>query len=118
MRLVQLRDPAGSPRVAIVGDSKLRLLKSAASVYDLARHALRERKPLHDTVQADQSDDSLDYDPIYELESDWRLLPPFTHPEPARCLVSGTGLTHKKSAENRQAMHHNPAEVSDSMKMY
>lgn len=60
----------------------------------------------------------LDYDPIYRLESDWRLLAPFTHPEPTRCLVTGTGLTHKASADNRQAMHHNPAELSDSMRMY
>ena len=38
--------------------------------------------------------------------SPWRLLPPFDHPEePARCLVTGTGLTHKASAENRQSMH-------------
>src|SRR5439155_9215735 len=60
----------------------------------------------------------LDYDPIYRLESAWRLLPPFTHPEPSRCLVTGTGLTHKASADNRQAMHRNPEELSDSMKMY
>jgi hypothetical protein len=32
--------------------------------------------------------------------------------------VTGTGLTHKASADNRQAMHHNPAELSDSMRMY
>jgi len=60
----------------------------------------------------------VDYDAVYRLESDWRLLPPFTHPEPARCLVTGTGLTHKASADNRQAMHQNPAELSDSMRMY
>jgi hypothetical protein len=34
------------------------------------------------------------------------LLPAFDHPdEQARCMVSGTGLTIAKSAENRQAMH-------------
>jgi len=88
------------------------------SVYEIAQAALRSRKPLRDAIQSDLSDDYLDYDVIYQMESNWRLLPPFTHPEPARCLVSGTGLTHKKSAENRQAMHHNPAEISDSMKMY
>ena len=46
----------------------------------------------------------------------------FAHPdEPARCLVSGTGLTHKASAENRQAMHSGKKAAtapSDSMKMY
>ena len=36
----------------------------------------------------------------------WRLLPPIDHPaEPARCIVSGTGLTHFGSARDRHAMH-------------
>ncbi len=70
----------------------------------------------------------LRYDAVYELRSAWRLLPPFDHPEePGRCLVTGTGLTHKASADNRQAMHTTdvpgataaPAEaLTDSMKMY
>ena len=32
--------------------------------------------------------------------------------------MTGTGLTHKASAENRQAMHQKPEELSDSMRMY
>ena len=62
----------------------------------------------------------LDYDSIYHGKSAWRLLPPIDHPsEPARCLVSGTGLTHLGSAKNRQAMHGaSEAELSDSMKMF
>ena len=45
---------------------------------------------------------------------------PIDHPaEPARCLVSGTGLTHLGSAKNRQAMHSvGEAEMTDSMKMF
>jgi hypothetical protein len=51
------------------------------------------------------------------------LLPPFDYPdELARCLVTGTGLTHKGSADNRQAMHvGEPGKAvgeTDSMKMY
>ena len=39
--------------------------------------------------------------------------------EPARCLVSGTGLTHLGSAKNRNAMHgKNESELTDSMKMF
>ena len=79
--------------------------------------ALERGLPLREAAQARASRDTLDYDPIYRLESEWRLLPPFTHPEPARCLVTGTGLTHKASADNRQAMHRNPEELSDSMRM-
>lgn len=36
---------------------------------------------------------------------DDRLLPPITHPDPARCVVAGTGLTHRPSAAARAAMH-------------
>jgi hypothetical protein len=66
------------------------------------------------------STELLDYEPIHRGESDWRLLPAFDHPEePARCLVTGTGLTHSASAANRQAMHTDPTKpVSDSLKMY
>ncbi len=80
--------------------------------------ALQQRTPLRDVVKVSASDETLEYDPIYRLTSDWRLLPPFTHPEPACFLVTGTGLTHKASADNRQAMHQKPEELSDSMRMY
>jgi hypothetical protein len=86
-------------------------------VYNLCQYALRESKPLSDTARAAVTDETLAYDPIYRGESHWRMLPPWTHPEPARCLVSGTGLTHKRSADNRQAMH-TAQELSDSMRMY
>ncbi len=116
MRLVQLQSPSGETRVAIVEGASLRLLEACDSVYALAQSALRAGKRLADAARP--SRETVDYDPVYRLQSEWRLLPPFTHPEPARCLVTGTGLTHKASADNRQAMHHNPAELSDSMRMY
>jgi hypothetical protein len=46
-------------------------------------------------------------------------MPSADHPqEPARCLVSGTGLTHMASAKNRQAMHGKAEDLTDSMLMY
>ena len=51
--------------------------------------------------------------------SAWRILPAVDHPgEPARCLVSGTGLSHIRSAGNRQAMHAAGEQITDSMRMY
>ncbi len=54
-----------------------------------------------------------------------RLLPPLTHPDPAHCLVSGTGLTHLGSASTRDAMHlkaksqpPDEAGLTDSMRMF
>jgi hypothetical protein len=44
------------------------------------------------------------------------------HPDPAHCLVTGTGLSHLGSAQSRNAMHAKiggpEAELSDSMKMF
>ena len=57
-----------------------------------------------------------------DLLRDGRLLPPLTHPDPAHCLVSGTGLTHLGSAAARDAMHakldEHDDELTDSMKMF
>ncbi len=106
MRLVQIGKADGERRVAMVDGSLLRLLPQT-SVYELVRSGA----PLEPAG-------SIDYDAIYNGESDWRLLPPVDHPEPARCLVSGTGLTHLQSAANRDAMHQAGAAATDSARMY
>jgi hypothetical protein len=49
------------------------------------------------------------------------LLVPIDHPEPARCLVSGTGLTHYGSAMSRDRMHAAASDAdasTDSMRMF
>ncbi|HTB11649.1 MAG TPA: AraD1 family protein [Bryobacteraceae bacterium] len=117
-RLVQIANPSFGRRVALVEDSRLRLLGTHRSVYAFARVAIETGCPLRELIHSDLSDISLDYDEVYALRSDWSFLPSFDHPdEPARCLVSGTGLTHLASAANRDAMH--AAEtVTDSMRMY
>ncbi len=119
-RLVQIQHAKEGRRVAVVLDSRLCLLTDTGSVYELAQKALDSGSSLEATVEAVRSKEFLDYDPIYEGRSDWHLLPPIDQPqEPTRCLVTGTGLTHKKSAENRQAMHTaQAAPVTDSMRMY
>jgi hypothetical protein len=120
IRLVQLKHPAEGRRVAVAEDDRLRVLAGVDSVYRLAQTALANRQALAQAISTGQSDAVLDYDPVYRGESEWRLLPAFDHPdERARCLVTGTGLTHKASAENRQAMHADKAApVTDSLRMY
>jgi len=107
-------------RVGVVEGAGLRLLNSCSSVYSLAVAAIREGKQLSAVASLNVGNESLDYDAVYEGRLDWRLLPPFDHPEdPARCLVSGTGLTHKASAEKRSTMHrHSSQEITDSTRMY
>lgn len=121
IRLVQLHHPRSGRRVAFVEGNKLHLLlEGADSIYRLAQLALGARRHLARYIGESDSGETLGYDGIHAGTSEWRLLPAFDHPgEPARCLVTGTGLTHKKSVETRQAMHTNPnAPMSDSMKMY
>jgi hypothetical protein len=118
MRLVQIaRD--GKRRVAQVDGDLLRLLDAQwPDIYSLAVHAVETGRNIAEAVSG--AGESLEYAPIYEGSSAWRLLPAFDHPaDAAHCMVSGTGLTHKASAENRAAMHKEAgAEVTDSARMY
>jgi hypothetical protein len=118
MHLVQLTHPVSGRRVAMVDGSTLRLLETHRSTYAFALAAIETRCRLQDLILSDVSAISLDYDQVYSLRSEWSFLPSFDHPyEPARCLVSGTGLTHLAGAANRDAMHATTA-VTDSMRMY
>ena len=120
IHLVQLKHPKMGRRVASVHTDQLRLLDNVDSIYRLAENALATRRSLAKLLSDSMSAEALNYDAIHAGRSEWRLLPAYDHPdEPARCLVTGTGLTHKKSAATRQSMHIDPnASMSDSMKMY
>jgi hypothetical protein len=118
-RLVQIQN-GGTRRVALVKGPRLCLLEGVESVYALVNLTRLTGRPLLKLIKEAVAGEQLDYDPIYAGKSKWRLLPPVDHPaEPARCLVSGTGLTHLGSAKNRQRMHEaEESELTDSMKMF
>jgi hypothetical protein len=118
-RLVQIQDGA-TRKVALVEEPRLRLLDGVKSIFQLAREAVDSNNSLAGLVQKKVTGEFLDYDPIYNGKSKWRLLSAIDQPdEPARCLVSGTGLTHLGSAANRQRMHEaKESELTDSMKMF
>jgi len=118
MRLIQLHGPEGR-RVGIVEGDSIRLLNEARSIYALARSAVSAGTLLTKAATADAGDELASYDEIYRGSSRWRILPCIDHPlEVARCMVSGTGLSHMRSADNRQAMHAAGEQVTDSMRMY
>lgn len=118
MRLVQITHPSSGRRVALVDGSKLRLLGSHRSIYAFALASIEIGCKLQELILSDVSDFVLDYDEVYSLASEWTFLPSFDHPaEPARCLVSGTGLTHLASAARRDAMRESES-VTDSIRMY
>ncbi len=119
MRFVQLK-AGDARRVAVVEEPKLRLLREFDSMYSLAQAAIASGGKLTSVATNHLTDDSLDYEPVYNGSGKWRLLPPIDHPhEIARCLVSGTGLTHLGSARDRASMHMaKEQELTDSMKMF
>ena len=118
MRLLQFLD-AGQERVARVDAQGAVLpLSRYQTTYQLARKAVAERKTLEQLVSAEPVEAPVAYADLLREE---RLLPPLTHPDPAHCLVAGTGLTHLGSAAARDSMHAKltgTAELSDSMKMF
>lgn len=118
-RLIQIKK-GNSRRVALVEEPHLRLLRGCDSIYALAQAAIAANTTISDAARQRVTGDRLDYDPIYATESEWQILPPIDHPEdPARCMISGTGLTHLGSAKDRQSMHAAVTEeLTDSMKMF
>jgi hypothetical protein len=118
-RLVQIQNGANR-RVALVKEPHLKLLAGVQTIYDLAAAADSKRLPLSQVIRDSLTDEIVNYDVVYSGKGVWKLLPPIDHPqEPARCLISGTGLTHLGSAKNRQAMHSaSEAEMNDSMKIF
>jgi len=118
IRLVQLLGPEGR-RLAVVDEPRLRLLDGCDSVYDLAHACIRRNCGAAALVKEKTGEPHLDYDEVYSGRSSWNVLPAADHPsEPARCLVSGTGLTHMASAKNRDAMHGEAQPLTDSIRMY
>ena len=121
LRLVQFLNAHGERRVAVPsGDGEtLTLLDGTDRVYELARAAEAKASSLADAVAARLGRETVDYGHIV---ADKRLLPPIDHPDPSRCHVTGTGLTHLGSADTRNKMHQtaqsDEAALTDSMKMF
>lgn len=100
-------------------EPNLRLV-DCESVYELANAAIAGESKLSEAAERRATNETLSYDSVYYGRSEWRLLPPADHPsEPARCVISGTGLTHLGSASDRQRMHAlREDELTDSMKIF
>lgn len=121
MRLVQLINAKKQRKIAMVEEPNLKVITGYSSIYELAQQAITAQKGITQLVQEAGKEEDLNYDEVYEGKSGWGLLPAFDHPDdPNSCMVSGTGLTHKASAENRNKMHEKQeaAQLTDSMQMY
>ena len=117
MRIVQFRRD-DRLRVAIAKDPEnLQILAFEGGSYGLALRAVEEGKPLREFIDSIGRGEEISYQQIVDKNC---LLPAVTHPDPAHCLVTGTGLTHLGSADARNAMHTGSHEqpLTDSMRMF
>src|SRR5271154_6702269 len=119
MRVVQYVDRTEKACVGIVSDNVVAKVASYGSTYDAALAAIAKGVELSALLDADRSGVTESYDDII---AEKRIRVPINHPEPARCLLTGTGLTHIGSAEARDSMHtvmaSDEQKLSDSMKMF
>jgi hypothetical protein len=123
MRLIQLEPEAGQICVGVIDDAglRVRLLDGISSTWDLAMRAIGAGVTLELEAAATPGAQWLDY---AELLRSGRVRSPLHHPDPAHCLVSGTGLTHLGSAAARDAMHQKLRQqteqgaLTDSMRMF
>ncbi len=119
MHIVQLLDGKGKRRVGAIEGGGVRLLNRVTRTLDLAHLAIKQGRSL--AVMTKMLAGGIVEDYAAALK-ERRLLVPADHPDPAHCLVTGTGLTHLGSAAARDKMHQKLAgtaeELSDSLKMF
>lgn len=123
MRLIQLQHPEKGRRVAFVDEPGLILInKKFTNCYELFEEIIENNRSAEGFITGLLTDYKLEYSLVYEKATKWRILPAFDHPgNPLHCMLSGTGLTHQASAENRQQMHEKLAgesHITDSMEIY
>ncbi|WP_374652053.1 AraD1 family protein [Dongia sp.] len=119
MRLIQFTRN-GQRGVARIDGAKAVAIPGAASVIEIAQAALAGNiKSLAKEIESRGPGEVLDYPALLASDS---VLAPVDHPDPAHCLVTGTGLTHLGSADTRDKMHQKVAgdidSLTDSMKMF
>jgi hypothetical protein len=117
MRLIQFLR-SGKSCAGRVRDAQWIEPLAFSTVYEAARAAIAADLPLTQIIESTATGESVSYEELVQTKC---LLPPLTHPDPARLLISGTGLTHLGSAQSRAAMHastHRDAELTDSMKLF
>ena len=118
LRLLQVLGNDGERFVAAsTSGTTARRVKGAASVYALANEAIAARTTLSELLHTKGFGEEID---LTEALGRKLVAPPVDHPDSARVLLTGTGLTHLGSADARDRMHAKAyaEEASDSMKMF
>ncbi|MFT3987993.1 AraD1 family protein [Aestuariivirga sp.] len=119
MHIVQITDQKGKRRVGVVEGNDIALLKKVSRTIDLAALAIKGGNKLGVAAKSLSGGGTESY---AKALKDRRVHVPVDHPDPAHCLVTGTGLTHLGSASARDKMHQKLAgeaeQLTDSLKMF
>jgi len=115
LALIQYRSANGLRGVAAIRDGADPVtVPDALTTRELAQRACRASTTLAAMVEASPPGTTIDLAAV-------ELLGPIDHADPAHLILSGTGLTHLGSAEERDRMHRAVSDAphrSDSMKMF
>jgi hypothetical protein len=115
MLLVQFADADGVAVCGRLDGDFVRVHGGGRSSYAHVVACLAAGRPL---LESGDAFDGVSID-LADLVDSGRLLPPVTHPDPRRCLVSGTGLTHRGGADARALMHMpDDATASDTLRLF
>jgi hypothetical protein len=115
LSLIQFRTHAGTRGVATLLDGGQAVaVPAATSTLELALRACQAGGSLAELIRARGAGEPVDLSAV-------EILAPIDHPDPAHLHLSGTGLTHSGSAQERDRMHRalsEKSQQSDSMKMF
>jgi hypothetical protein len=119
MNLVQYVNDKGQRQLAVVKAGGLHPLKGVVNTLHLAAKAHAQGKSMTMLAKALASSRADNYGAALKEK---RVLAPVDHPDPAHCIITGTGLTHLGSAAARDSMHKKldakDDALTDSLKMF
>ncbi len=120
MRTIQYTKNDKLIAAKVIDNDTVQPINIEGGIFVAAQNAIAENVSLADWIDGHLEGATESYQNIVD---EGRLMPPMTHPQPAQCLVSGTGLTHLGSADTRANMHAQisgsaESQLTDSMKMF
>lgn len=102
MRLIQYELDNGERAVGKVDGENVHQVNKVGSTRDLALQSVEAGKSLAEMVESLGVGAEVVYQDLLQRK---KVLPPLDHPDPAHCMIVGTGLTHVASAAARDKMH-------------
>ncbi len=116
MRYLKFADQDGREHAAVTFDNgQASVLDPTFAFLDQLESAIQSRESFLSRLRKAASQKRVD---VQELNIAGKLLPPVPGLSTNNCLVTGTGLTHVRSAEIRNSMNRGEANETDSQRIY